>query len=40
NNKHNDNESLFDEDSEYEYNYRIGIKLANGTTIPKNNVYP
>ncbi|CAG8686598.1 2746_t:CDS:2, partial [Scutellospora calospora] len=34
NNEHNNDEFLFDEDSEDEYNYGIVIKLANGTTIP------
>ncbi|CAG8466363.1 24068_t:CDS:2 [Cetraspora pellucida] len=32
--EHSTNESLSDDDSEYEYNYGIFIKLENGTTLP------
>ncbi|CAG8718346.1 7205_t:CDS:1, partial [Racocetra fulgida] len=31
---HSTNESLSDDDNEYEYNYGIFIKLENGTTLP------
>ncbi|CAG8832006.1 36320_t:CDS:2, partial [Gigaspora margarita] len=40
NNEHNDDKSLSDEDKEYEYNYGIIIKLANGTTIPAKCIQP